>query len=165
MPIIYMHGVNTWDPRHFEPIHEYLRRIVAPAIAPDSENVSIRPANWFPLCDPPKWEGISRPTTLLGQGAEIERSDLLDAIVAKVPRAEAPSSGLTSGQAAPPEQTARIIERRGSRRSVASNGVDGLQRARIGIAADRVARDPEIRAKLKTAQTLDAQLTIVADAV
>jgi hypothetical protein len=86
MPIIYMHGVNTRDPKHFEPVHEYLRRIVAPAIAPDPQNVSIRAANWFPLCDPPKWEGISRPATLLGQGAEIERSELLDAIMAKVPR-------------------------------------------------------------------------------
>ena len=42
MPIIYMHGVNTRDPEHFAPVREYLRRIVAPAIAPDPEKVSIR---------------------------------------------------------------------------------------------------------------------------
>lgn len=86
MPIVYMHGVNTRDPNHFGPVREYLQRIVAPAIARDPDNVSIRPANWFSLCDPPKWEGISRPRTLLGQGAEIERVELLDAIAAKVPR-------------------------------------------------------------------------------
>src|SRR4051794_20575031 len=110
MPIIYMHGVNTRDPKHFEPVCEYLRRIVAPAIAPDPEKVSIRPANWFPLCEPPKWEGISRPATLLGQGAEIERSELLDAIIAKVPRRAAPSSAFTSGQATAPTQHARLDE-------------------------------------------------------
>jgi hypothetical protein len=171
MPIIYMHGVNTRDAKHFEPVHEYLRRIVAPAIAPDPQNVSIRAADWFPLCDPPKWEGISRPATLLGQGAEIERSELLDAIVAKVPRAEAPPSSFIDGQATASAQTARVDELSAEDLadliavSVASNSVDGLKRARIGIAADRVARDPEISAKLKAAQTLDAQLTILAEAV
>jgi hypothetical protein len=49
--------------------------------------------------------------------------------------------------------------------SVASKNVDGLQRARIGIAADRVARDPTIRANLKAAKELDAQLTLLAQAV
>ncbi|MEQ1954890.1 hypothetical protein [Mesorhizobium sp. CN2-181] len=108
MPIVYVHGVNTRDPKHFQPVHEYLRRIVAPAIAADPANVSIRSADWFPLCDPPKWGGISRPATLLGQGAEIERSELLDAIVAKVPQGVAPSSGLTSGQASSSSQGARL---------------------------------------------------------
>lgn len=172
MPIIYMHGVNTRDPKHFEPVREYLQRIVAPVIARDPDNVSIRPANWFQLCDPPKWEGIARPATLLGQGAEVERSELLDAIVAKVPRAAAaPASSLISGQAAPSAQTARLdaLEPEDLADliavSVPSNNVDGLQRARIGIAADRVARDPTIRANLKEAKDLDAQLKILADAV
>src|SRR4051794_31594657 len=71
MPIIYMHGVNTRDPNHFTPIREYLRRIVAPAIAPDPENVSIEAADWFQFCPPPKYGGISRPRTiLLAAGAE-----------------------------------------------------------------------------------------------
>jgi hypothetical protein len=171
VPIIYMHGVNTRDPKHFESVHEYLRRIVAPAIAPDPQNVSIRAADWVQLCEKPKWEGISRPATLLGQGAEIERSELLDAIVATVPRVEAPSSEFSSGQTAAPAQTARLDELSAEDLadliavSVASNNVDGLQRARIGIAADRVAHDPDIRAKLKAAATLDAQLNILADAV
>jgi hypothetical protein len=171
MPIIYMHGVNTRDPKHFAPVREYLRRIVAPAIAPDPQNVSMRAADWFPLCDPPKWDGVARPATLLGQGAEIERSELLDAIVAKVPRVDEPSSAFTTGQATPPAQSARIGELSAEDLadliavSVASNSVDGLQRARIGIAADRVARNPEIRARLNAAQTLDAQLTILAEAV
>ena len=87
---------------------------MAPAIAPDPENVSIRAANWFPLCDPPKWDGIARPATLLGQGAEIERSELLDAIVAKVPRAEAPSLGLhqRSSDSAGADGAHRRTERR-----------------------------------------------------
>ena len=171
MPIIYMHGVNTRDPKHFEPVREYLQRIVAPVIARDPDNVSIRPANWFPLCDPPKWEGIARPATLLGQGAEIERSELLDAIIAKVPQAAAPSSAFTSGQATAPTQHARLDGLSAEDLAdliavaVASNSVDGLQRARIGIAADRVARDPVIRANLKAAKDLDAQLTILCDSV
>jgi hypothetical protein len=171
MPIIYMHGVNTRDPKHFEPVREYLQRIVAPVIARDPDNVSIRPANWFPLCDPPKWEGIARPATLLGQGAEIERSELLDAIIAKVPQAAAPSSAFTSGQATAPTQHARLDGLSAEDLAdliavaVASNSVDGLQRARIGIAADRVARDPVIRANLKAAKDLDAQLTILSDSV
>ena len=78
MPIIYMHGLNTRDPEHFAPVCEYLRRIVAPAIAPDPDNVSIRAADWFPLCEKPKWGGVSRPRTLLlGHGAEIARNELI----------------------------------------------------------------------------------------
>ena len=171
MPIIYMHGVNTRDPKHFEPVHEYLRRIVAPAIARDPENVLIRPANWFPLCDPPKWEGISRPATLLGQGAEIERSELLDALTAKVTRIPAPHSAFTSGQASAPTQHARLDGLSAEDLAdlitvgVASNSVDGLQRARIGIAADRVASDPAICANLKAARDIDAQLRILSDSV
>ncbi|HEY8130079.1 MAG TPA: hypothetical protein VIF39_15435 [Hyphomicrobium sp.] len=171
MPIIYMHGVNTRDPNHFEPVREYLQRIVAPMIAQDPENVSIRPANWFPLCDRPKWEGISRPATLLGQGAEIERSDLLDAIIAKVPRASTPSSAFTSGQTTAPTQYARLDGLSDAdladlvALSVASNSVDGLLRARIGIAADRVARDQAMQAKLKAAKDLDTQLAILSKAV
>jgi hypothetical protein len=171
MPIIYLHGVNTRDPKHFEPVREYLQRIVAPAIAHDPDNVSIRPANWFSLCDPPKWGGIARPATLLGQGSEIERSELLDAIVAKVPQAAAPSSTFTSGQVTAPTQNARLDGLSAEDLadliavSVASNSVDGLQRARIGIAADRVARDPAIRVRLKAAKDLDAQLAILSDAV
>jgi hypothetical protein len=171
MPIIYMHGVNTRDPKHFEPVREYLQRIVAPVIARDPDNVSIRPANWFPLCDPPKWDGIARPATLLGQGAEIERSELLDAIIAKVPQAAAPSSALTSGQTTAPTQHARLDGLSDEDLadliavSVASNSVDGLQRARIGIAGDRVAHDPAIRTSLKAAKNLDAQLSILSEAV
>lgn len=171
MPIIYMHGVNTRDPKHFEPVREYLRWIVAPAMARDPENVSIRPANWFPLCDPPKWEGISRPATLLGQGAEIERSELLDAIIAKVPKTSARDSTFTSGQATAPIQGARLDELSAEDLadlitvSVASNSVDGLQRARMGIAADHAARDPVLRVELKAAKDLEAQLKILARSV
>lgn len=171
MPIIYMHGLNTRDPKHFDPVCEYLQRMVAPAISHDPDNVSIRPANWFPLCDPPKWRGIARPATLLGQGAEIERSELLDAIAAKVPREPAPTSTFTSGQTAAPTENARLDGLSEEDLadliavSVASNNVDGLERARIGIAADRVVRDPATRAKLKAARDLDAQLVILSHAV
>lgn len=171
MPIIYVHGVNTRDPKHFEPVREYLRRIVAPAIARDPENVSIRPADWFQLCDPPKWEGVSRPTTLLGQGAEIERDELLDALLAKVPLTPAASSRFTSGQALPPSEQARLDELSNAdladliAMAVATSKMGGLERARIGIAADRVAHDPAIRAALKTARNLNEQLMILSQAV
>jgi hypothetical protein len=171
MPIIYMHGVNTRDPKHFEPVREYLQRIVAPAIASDPHNVSIRPADWFSLCDPPKWGGVARPSTLLGQGAEIERSELLEAIIAKVPRDAAPSSVLTSGQTTVPSEHARLDVLSNEdlsdliAMSVTTGSVSGLQRARIGIAADRVAHDPATRASLASARNLDAQLAILAEAV
>jgi hypothetical protein len=171
MPIIYMHGVNTRDPKHFEPVCEYLRRIVAPVIAPDPENVSIRPANWFQLCCPPKWEGISRPTTLLGQGAQIERNELLDAIIKKVPQAPGASSTLTSGLAAAPNQTARLNELSDEDLadliaiSAADKGASGLLRARIGVAADHVARDPAVRAQLNSNRDLEAQLAILSATV
>jgi len=171
MPIVYMHGVNTRDPRHFQPVEEYLRRIVAPVIARDPANVSIRAADWFPLCEPPKWEGISRPATLLGQGAEIERNELLDAIVAKTPRVAAKGSALTSGQANFTSDGARLDQLSEYDLadliavSVASSSVDGLQRARIGIAADRLARDPAIRKQLEAVSDLEGQLKILSDAV
>ncbi len=172
MPIIYMHGVNTRDAGHFASVHEYLRRIVAPAIAPDPENVSIRAADWFQLCDPPKWAGISRPRTLLvGQGAAIERSELIDAIVAKVPHASAPTSSFNSGQDTAPAQTARLDALADAEladliaASVPTVATGALERARVGIAADRVARDPAIRARLAAARDLDEQLQIVAVAV
>ncbi|HVQ07429.1 MAG TPA: hypothetical protein VMS43_03245 [Allosphingosinicella sp.] len=171
MPIVFMHGVNTRDPKHFQPVHEYLRRIVAPTITQDPDNVSIRAADWFQLCDPPKWGGISRPATLLGQGAEIERDELVDAIVAKIPSAPAPSSGFTSGQTSSPIQRARLDQLSDDdladliTASVSSENVGGLQRARIGIAADRVVHSPAIRTQLSAASDLQAQLKILSDAV
>lgn len=171
MPIVYMHGVNTRNPQHFGPVHEYLRRMVAPIIARDPENVSIRSANWFQLCEPPKWDGIARPATLLGHGAELERSELLDALVAKAPSTPVQSSALTSGQANSPTTGARLDQLSDANLadlitvSVATNNVDGLQRARIGIAADRVARDPAVRAQLTAASDLESQLKILSNAV
>jgi len=172
MPIIYMHGVNTRDPKHFAPVREYLQRIVAPTIAPDPDNVSIRSADWFQLCDEPKWGGISRPrTVLLGHGAQSERNELIDTIVENVPRVTAPTSSLTSGHATSPGQTARIDMLPDLDLadliavSAPTPDMDALQRARIGISADRVARDPVVRDNLKAAKNLDDQLKIVADAV
>lgn len=170
MPIIYMHGVNTRDPRHFDSVRAYLKRFVAPAISADPDNVSIRAADWYQLCDPPKWEGISRPRTLLGQGAQIERNELLDAILAKAPRAAATST-LTSGQASAPGGDMRldalpVADLVDLLTLAATNGgMDGLQHARVGIAADRVARDPAIRPRLAAAHDLDAQLALLASAV
>jgi hypothetical protein len=171
MPIVYVHGVNTRDPKHFEPVREYLRRIVAPAIARDPDKVSIRSADWFSFCDPPKWDGIARPVTLLGQGAEIERAELLDAILAKVPHTATTSSSLTSGQAVAASEQARLDELSDEDLgdlitvAVASKSVDGLQRARIGIAADHVAHDPALRTSLKVASSLSQQLDILSEAV
>lgn len=173
MPIIYMHGVNTRDPKHFEPIHEYLQRIVAPAISKDPKSVSIVAADWYGACAPPKWGGISRPRTqLLGQGAETMRIEALDAILEKVPRESAPASGaFTSGQAAPAAASARLEKiSDGDLADLIALAIPGpatetTQRARIGVAADRVARNPVIRQKLAAATSLDDQLRILADAV
>ncbi len=181
MPIIYVHGVNTRNPSHFTPIREYLRRIVAPAIAPDPDNVSIRAADWFSLCEAPKWNGISRPRTiLLAAGAtEAQRIEVVDSIVAAMPLTIGPSSGFTSGQSVTSIQKARIdglpdekladliavALRRPPAESEIETDVDALLRARIGIAADQVARDFDIRRRLVGASNLDAQLQIVANAV
>ncbi len=181
MPIIYMHGVNTRSPNHFTPVREYFRRVVAPAIAPDPENVSIRAADWFPLCDPPKWGGICRPRTifLAAGSAETQRNEILDSIVATVPRETASSSGFTSSQAASSIQNARIDAlpdtkladlialaiRRPTAEGEDETDADALFRARVGAAADYVARDPTIRRRLWDAPNLDAQLQIVATAV
>ena len=172
MPIIYMHGLNTRDPEHFAPVCEYLRRIVAPAIAPDPDNVSIRAADWFPLCEKPKWGGVSRPRTLLlGHGAEIARNELIDSIVAKVPLDRAPSSSFTSGQLASPVQAARIDALTGAEIadliavSAPMHRADAILRARIGIAGDRVAHDPAVLNRLKATRTLEEQLRILANSV
>ncbi|KSV67426.1 hypothetical protein N185_30550 [Sinorhizobium sp. GW3] len=172
MPIIYVHGVNTRDGKHFEPVREYLRRIVAPSIAPDPENVSISAADWFQLCDEPKCGGISRPTTaLLGHGAEVERTELFDAIIAKLPKSGPANPVFISGQAAPlnelsrveglaPDDLADLITV-----AVTSNSVDNLQRARIGIAADRVVRNQAIQRSVKDASSLQEQLGILTASV
>lgn len=183
MPIIYMHGVNTRSAAHFAPVREYLLRVVAPAIAPDPQNVSIRAADWFPFCPPPKWEGISRPrTSLLGQGAAADPHDeVLDAIALATPRgpATAQAGGFTSGQVSSPAQTARLdglpadkladltvlAIRPLPREGVVESEVQALARARIGIAADRVVHDPDVLLRLKSAANLDAQIRILADAV
>ncbi|HMO29388.1 hypothetical protein [Enterovirga sp.] len=183
MPIIYMHGVNTRTPSHFAPVKEYLRRIVAPAIAPDPENVSIRAADWFQFCPPPKWGGISRPRTAFrAQGAaEAPRNEVLDSLASKLPKApSAPrAGGLTSGQVTSPAQNTRIDTLPDeeladlialSIRPPPEDGkieteAESIERARIGAAADRVAQDREIRQRLAAAPDLDAQLKIVADAV
>ena len=114
MPIIYVHGVNTRNPDHFVPIKAYLQRIVAPAIAKDPENVAITAADWFSLCEPPKWEGIARPrSVLLGQGAENvaspEQAVMLDAIIQKTPLGSAPASNVfTTGQTETPASWIKV---------------------------------------------------------
>ncbi len=171
MPIIYLHGVNTRDPDHFEPVHEYLQRIVAKSISRDPDNVSIRPADWFSLCDPPKWGGIARPETLLGQGASIERNEMLDAILEKAPHADSSVSAFTSGQTSAINQTTRLDALSPddladlTAMAVDSSGLTALERARVGVAADRLARDSALLAKLKEAKDLDSQLAVLSNAV
>lgn len=172
MPIIYMHGVNTRDPAHFKPVQEYLRNIVAPAISAKPQNVSIRAADWFQLCPAPKWEGISRPrTALFGMGAEATPNEMLDAMLAAAPRAPAPASSFTSGSAASASGGIRLDQMSDEdladliALASAKPGTTPLQRAQIGVAADRVAHDPDVRTRLAQAATPDAQWIIIAEAM
>jgi hypothetical protein len=178
VPIIYMHGVNTRSSDHFGPIQAYLKRIVAPAIAKDPGNVSVTAADWFSYCDPPKWEGISRPRSVfLGQGAklpvEYERDALLDKIIdeASVDRDAAPESNYTTGRTATPAASVRLDGLSAAELAdliavaMPDPGADSLSRARVGIAADAVAHDAEIRARLTRAESSDEQLRIIADSV
>jgi hypothetical protein len=172
-----MHGVNTRSPDHFTPIRAYLKEIVAPSIAKDPENVSVTAADWFTFCRPPKWDGISRPRSLLlGQGTEIpvepERKALLDKLVAKVSAAkpEPVTSKYGSGQSEEAVVSVRLDDLSEADLAdllavaVPGHTTDALSRARIGIAADAVAYDPEIRAELR-GKNSDDQLRLLADAV
>lgn len=169
MPIIYMHGVNTRDPKHFEPVREYLRKIVAPAISSKPETVSIRSADWFQLCAPPKWEGIARPRTALsGMGAN-SRNEMLDAIVEATPRTEArASSSFTSGTMTSASSGIRLDRLSAAELSdlialaSAKPGTAPVQGAKIGVAADRIAHDPNVRARLAQAGSPDDQWAIIA---
>ena len=84
MPILYVHGVNTRSRDHFLAMEGFLRRYVAPAIAPDPDNVLIDDAFWGDCGVQFAWDGASRPRSrLLGQGAEDARvSDLQGALTA-----------------------------------------------------------------------------------
>ncbi|MGO8503795.1 hypothetical protein AB9F35_20140 [Rhizobium leguminosarum] len=174
MPIIYVHGVNTRDSRHSEAVKEYLRRIVAPAISKDPDSVSIVAADWFQFCDPPKWGGISRPRTeLLGQGAaeKVLHDEVIGQILSTVAKeSSARRDPLTSGQTSrttlvrlnelDPDTLADLIVL-----TMGEEEGDVVQKAKIGVAADRVSRDPTVRANLEAATDLDAQLKILVDAV
>ncbi|MGQ0682033.1 hypothetical protein [Bradyrhizobium sp.] len=169
MPIIYMHGVNTRDPKHFEPVKEYLRNIVAPAISRNPDKVSIQAADWFQLCAAPKWDGVARPRTkLTGQGAVAPDDEMLDALVAKAPRVEAQPSAFTSGSAGAAsskialnglsaEAMTDLITLAASKPTMTP-----VQRARIGVIADKIAHDANMQAKLSQTGAPDQQWAIVA---
>ena len=174
MPIIYVHGVNTRSSEHSEPVKEYLRRIVAPAISKDPENVSIQAADWFQFCDPPKWDGIARPrTTLLGHGGQskVVRNEAVELIIAQAAKRVASSADpFTSGQ----EKTTTVVrlEKLDDGEladlvvlTLATEATAPIEAARIGVAADKAVRDKVIRARIKAAAGLDGQLKILADAV
>src|SRR5262249_12943111 len=128
--------------------------------------------------DPPKWGGISRPDTILiGQGAETAgSSDLRDAILDELrKKAPPPSSSKDDDFAGGTKQAAKETIRIDGlpegdladliTASIAKPKDDPTRIAEIGIAADHVARDQGVRAKLAAARDLDEQLGIVADAI
>ena len=91
----------------------------------------------------------------------------------------ASTSGFTSGRVSSPAQSTRLDQLPPDkladlivlaiqplpRRDETESETKAFARAQIGIAADRVAHDPEVRRRLAAAPDLDAQLKIVADKV
>jgi hypothetical protein len=172
MPIIYVHGVNTRDADHFDPVKKYLRRIVAPRISKTPDAVEIIAADWFQLCRPPKFGGIARPRTILlgqGAGAEITRDPPIEELLAQVAERDAQAQGgLTAGQAT--KVTARLDKLKDHDLAdlltlALSTGASPLRQAEIGVAADAVVRNPMVWNALTSAPSLDAQLKVLADAM
>src|SRR5439155_9246217 len=79
-------GVRDTAPDYagsWEQIEAFLRRFVAPVIAPDPENVYIQPAYWGDVASIFAWDGASRPLgPLLGMGAAAAPTNYDKAIAA-----------------------------------------------------------------------------------
>ncbi|MBX3075039.1 hypothetical protein KF913_14005 [Candidatus Obscuribacterales bacterium] len=67
MPILYIHGVSVRDEAGWEAVETLLRRYVAPEIATDPENVSIKYCFWGDQAAKLSWSGSSVPATPLTQ--------------------------------------------------------------------------------------------------
>lgn len=92
MPIVFIHGVATRrdDPAYVAGSQQrtlLLRRYVAPAIAPDPENVAIHEVYWGDHGVRFAWAGASRPRTpLTGQGAAAAMTPLEQTMAAALLR-------------------------------------------------------------------------------
>lgn len=174
MPILYVHGVNTRSRDHFLAMEGFLRRYVAPAIAPDPEKVLIDDAFWGDCGVQFAWDGASRPRSrLLGQGAEDARvSDLQGALTAaafgetlgRLPEPAAPfgaSGGLVagggSGQSGTP--TLRLHRLTPAELSdllasiISETTAPGAEQTRLILAADAVAEEAATATALADAAT------------
>lgn len=180
MPIIYVHGVATRNREGFFEIETFLRRLVAPVIADDPENVLIDDVFWGGNAAAFGWNGLSRPRTrLLGQGAQDIPVTSFDRTVGSVglehtiknapAGAAPPTGGLISGTASaaaalPPVRLRDFSPQELS--DVLAIIADGLalkpgQNARLKIAADDLARDANLRAQLTAANSTEQEITIL----
>jgi hypothetical protein len=187
MPILYVHGVNTRDRDGFLAMEGFLRRYVAPAIAPDPDKVLIDDVFWGDVGVTFAWGGISRPRSrLLGHGAgDVPVSDLQGALTAasfadalqRVPEPAAPapaSGGLVSGGSpvgVPATATLRLHRLAPEALSdllavtIASAIPPSSEQTRMILATDQVATDPATAAALAGASTPEDELALLLDLV
>ncbi len=187
MPILYIHGVATRSRDGFLAMEPYVRRLVAPAIAADPDNVLIDDVFWGDLAASFAWDGASRPRSrLLGMGAAATpptpvEGTLTAAAFANVlsclpaSTATAPSSGgLISGSVAPTPAISSPVRLRDLPADALSDLLamllseavpDPAQRAHLSLAADSVAHDPSTPAALAAAGSEAQALAVLLEHV
>jgi hypothetical protein len=194
MPVVYVHGVatRTEDKKYavrLEEILTYLKRFIAPAIAPqDPAGVAVIPCYWGDAGVKFHWERVSRPRSpLLGQGGTGEETDY--ARVIAVAEAGEALDGLPL-DLAPPDDTGGLLASGASEggqqeplrlATLAPEALSHLlatvirrsevddpeQRALLVLAADDVAHRPGLREELEqcrdSQEELDKLLGLVAE--
>lgn len=186
MPIIYLHGVAVRDENAWKERVPFLRHYIAPVINPDRpDSVEILPVFWGNIGVKFAWDGESRPrTALLGHGFDTgaspaERAALLASLgdtLGKLPAASvaatpAPDSDLLpAGPVAPAQPAAqpqRLRDLTDDQLSdllvtlLTQQTTDPVQRSRLSIAADEVARDPATRALLQASTSAAEEVKTV----
>lgn len=187
MPILYIHGVATRSRDGFLAMEPYVRRLVAPAIAADPDNVLIDDVFWGDLAAIFAWDGASRPRSrLLGMGAAATPPTPVEGtltaaafanVLSRLPAstAAAPSSGgLISGSVTPVPTHSSPVRLRDLPADALSDLLavllseavpDPAQRAHLSLAADNVAYDPSTPAALAAAGSEAQALAVLLEHV
>ncbi len=180
MPIVYVHGVNVRSRDGFRALTDYLRRYLAPVLAPDPENVMIDDVFWGDKGVTFAWGGHSRPRSqLIGMGAGARELAPVEGALAatafaaalnRVPEPPPPPAAPASGglaasgtgqpPATPPPRELRLSELSREDLSdfltaaiIAADPEPSPERTARILVADSVAMDPATGAALARAKT------------
>ena len=183
MPILYIHGVSVRDEAGWEAVETLLRQYVAPEIATDPENVSIKYCFWGDQAARLSWSGSSVPATPLTQalmrsservkagrerlaetGAKLKTRAVNRLKNPRFLRRE--DADKVALEFKPKLKRLRLLsgEKLSNFLTAAIHGSDKLsakERAMLSSIADEVAHSPEVKKELEECESVDEEVRLL----